>query len=238
MGRRPRQRLGAAPRPNAVDWCAEKPGLTATHRLPTPRPPPRSAPTAQATAAAPESGSLPGSAAGLCRVPSAVKARVRAEPCRKRRRKPVATCSSCPSASRPPFRRNDAPVHPTPVWGVTCQFVVSGRGRRTLGLRSAEFSDRHAVGIIRPDLEKKRRGRRERRPLGPAWVNPLRQDPRRQSRKDRQGHEGCRYWDAVRVHVKIVLPLQETVGGSTLGGLDHADQGHRAGRVSGGVAVR
>jgi len=45
---------------------------------------------------------------GLRRVPSAMRGTARAEPCRKRRRKPIATCSFCPSASPPPFRRNDA----------------------------------------------------------------------------------------------------------------------------------
>jgi hypothetical protein len=162
-----------------LNWCGEKPGLTATHRLPTPRPPPRAAPpppraapTAQATPAAPESGSLRGSAAGLRRVPSTMRATARAEPCRKRRRKPIATCSFCPSAFRPPFRRNDAPVHPTSVWGVTCQFVVSGA--RPAHTRPAQCRIlRSSCGRDHPTRPReKRRGRRERRPLGPAWVKP------------------------------------------------------------------
>lgn len=104
---------------------------------------------------------------GLRRVPSAMRGTARAEPCRKRRRKPIATCSFCPSASPPPFRRNDALC--PPVWGVTCQF-------RALGARPAHTRPaqcrilRSSCGRDHPTRPReKRRGRRERRPLGPAW---------------------------------------------------------------------
>src|SRR6516162_7802901 len=63
-----------------------------------------------------------------------------------------------------------------------------------------------------------------RRPKQPCLAGPLASDrPTRQLRKVGQRHKGNRLRDAVGAHVKIILPLQETIGRSAFDGLDQPD---------------
>jgi len=61
-------------------------------------------------------------------------------------------------------------------------------------------------------------------PLIRTIAGPLASDrPTRQLRKVGQRHKGNRLRDAVGAHVKIILPLQETIGRSAFDGLDQPD---------------
>jgi len=134
---------------------------------------------------------------GLRRVPSAMRGTARAEPCRKRRRKPIATCSFLSICVSTPLPEKRRPVHHSLSGASPVNSVLSRRGRRTLGLRSAEFSGRHAVGIIRPDLEKKEGDGANAVPsvscLGkPTQARPTPSIKERSARARKLSEPGCR----------------------------------------------